>query len=138
MAAEKKLEQAQRTEASLRQALAKAPDGQKASIQAQLKTVSTQVETARASVAKLMKSHRPAIADSEKKTTEAIMAEVRKLLSEKPLDDEIARAKRKTISASVFDAQTAHSTAQRLASDFISTGEITKNVQATDFSMRFV
>jgi len=62
------------------------------------------------------------IAVHAQKTTQLILAEIDRLIREGVRADELARAKRKTISTAVLSAQTAHATAGRLASDFIATG----------------
>jgi predicted Zn-dependent peptidase len=123
LSAEQKLDQAQRQEAGARRALAQAPAPKQAELQKQIDAFAKDAVAARADVATLMKSHSQTIADKEKIATDAILAEVQKLLTDKPRQDELDRAKRKTIAASIYDGQTAHATAQRMASDFIATGD---------------
>jgi len=54
---------------------------------------------------------------------QAILEQVEKIKAEGVTEDELARAKRKTVSSVMFSAQTAHAIGSRLASDFINTGD---------------
>ncbi len=61
-------------------------------------------------------------ADKLEEAKAAILAQIERLTVANVTDEELDRAKRKTISRVVFSAQTANATASRLASDFFHTG----------------
>jgi zinc protease len=61
-------------------------------------------------------------ADKLDQAHEAILAEVARLATVNVTDEELDRAKRKTLSAVIFAAQSANATASRVASDFLRSG----------------
>ncbi|MBI1367738.1 MAG: hypothetical protein GC162_03700 [Planctomycetes bacterium] len=61
--------------------------------------------------------------DTIDKAKEAILAQISRLYVEGVTEEEVARAKRKVVAGATYESQTAFAAAERLASDFINTGD---------------
>ncbi len=86
------------------------------------KAEADKITAAEQAVTALHETYEKTIDAHEQKTIAAIHTQIQSLIKDGVREDEMARAKRKTVSVAVFAAQTAHATAGRIAADFLATG----------------